>query len=1169
MRLKRLDLKAFGPFTDRRLEFTSDEPGLHIVFGRNEAGKSSSLRALKALLYGFPQQTPDNFIHNYDQLLVGGCLINSAGEELNFQRRKKRLGDVLDEAGNPLELGILTPFLHGVEPEIFASLYGIDHDSLVRGGEEILAQKGEVGQALFAAGAGISSLREVILQLDEEAAELFKSTGQNPKINKAIKKFKELQREAREKSLSAKDWKDQRKLLETALAARAGLEGERENKNKEVHRLARLVQAIPELAALQSHRDRLSSLGEVVLLDPGFAERYLQVSQEIREAGQHQQRDSERLGKLMEKRQAISFNRDLLDQAARVDDFHQRLGAYRKAQQDKPERNGMRIALRTEAGSLLQQVRPDQDLSQVESLRPLLARKRTVQALSTQHEAIRQKLALAQRQGRAAEQEKELVAQGLAALPAVREPQNLLQAVRPAQKAGDIDTLLAKSGSDIELGKKHCLTELKRIGVWAGDLAALMELSVPLPATLRKFEKNYDDLADARRELEKDLRSNDKELKSAQAELKKLEYAGQVPSEDELLKTRAKREQGWQLVRRQWLDQEDVSEDSRLYSPLLPLPAAYEGYVGQADNLADRLRREADRVAGAAALQAKAESLQGALAANDREIKGIELRAQELQAAWLAVWQPLGIGPLSPKEMSGWLAEIDKLRFKVGDIFKREQEVGLVLQRRGELKRAIESELCTLGEDNTKIFGGEELGPVLILAESVLERIAAGRLALERLQERRDKAAQAVRQAGDDMQDAEEALAGWQEQWRKAISGMGDIGEIAPGDAVERIDILQSCFDKMKEADVLQKRIDGIDRDAADLDREVRQLLALVAPEMMAFPLDQTILQLRTMLGQAQKAGALDAELAGEIEALQDEVAAAGKILQGATEQMAELLRVAKCTKAEELPAVIDRFVAHKKLQEKIADTEANLARIGAGVGLTELTRQAAAVSVDELPGLLAALTREIEERINPEINRISQEIGEANVRLAAMDGGAGAADLAENMEQELALLRRLAERYTVVKLAARVLQQEIERYREEHQDPVLKIGSRYFHELTMGSFTGLRTDVDDKGAPVLVGVRQGDVRLTVDKMSSGTRDQLFLALRLATLEWRSAGSEPMPFIVDDILINFDDDRSKATLTVLADLARKNQVILFTHHRRIVDEALTIAGRERVQVHEL
>jgi predicted ATP-dependent endonuclease of OLD family len=107
MKIKRLDLKAFGPFTNQTLEFKSKDPGLHIIFGPNEAGKSSSLRALKALLYGFPERTPDNFKHPNDQLLVGGCLESSGGSEIVFQRRKKRKADVIDEAGDPLDLGAL------------------------------------------------------------------------------------------------------------------------------------------------------------------------------------------------------------------------------------------------------------------------------------------------------------------------------------------------------------------------------------------------------------------------------------------------------------------------------------------------------------------------------------------------------------------------------------------------------------------------------------------------------------------------------------------------------------------------------------------------------------------------------------------------------------------------------------------------------------------------------------------------------------------------------------------------------------------------------------------------------------------------------------------------------------------------------------------------------
>ena len=225
-------------------------------------------------------------------------------------------------------------------------------------------------------------------------------------------------------------------------------------------------------------------------------------------------------------------------------------------------------------------------------------------------------------------------------------------------------------------------------------------------------------------------------------------------------------------------------------------------------------------------------------------------------------------------------------------------------------------------------------------------------------------------------------------------------------------------------------------------------------------------------------------------------------------------------------------------------------------------------MNVDEMPGQIISLKRLIEEELYPRIKNTSEIIGEENRELQLMDGSAQAAEASEKMEQVAARIRRLVDQYTKIKLAGVVLKEEIERYREEHQDPVLKIASKYFSELTLGSFAGLRTDVADSGNPILVGVRPDDSRLTVDGMSSGTCDQLYLALRLATLEWRLESSEPMPFIVDDILINFDDERSKATLTALADLSEKNQVILFTHHSQIMETVKEIKVGE-IHIHKL
>ena len=115
---------------------------------------------------------------------------------------------------------------------------------------------------------------------------------------------------------------------------------------------------------------------------------------------------------------------------------------------------------------------------------------------------------------------------------------------------------------------------------------------------------------------------------------------------------------------------------------------------------------------------------------------------------------------------------------------------------------------------------------------------------------------------------------------------------------------------------------------------------------------------------------------------------------------------------------------------------------------------------------------------------------------------------------------------------------------------------SELFGELTLGSFEGLRADYDDKGNAVLVGVRPDGQRIVgVEGMSDGTCDQLYLALRLSLLESYLAQREPIPFIVDDILIMFDDDRAVAALKALARLAEQTQVIFFTHHHHLVQLA--------------
>jgi len=87
MRLQRLDLMRYGHFTDRSVELPKQQADFHIVFGPNEAGKSTALAAIEDLLFGIPGQSPFNFLHDYTEMRIGAVVENGA-TTLPVVRRK-------------------------------------------------------------------------------------------------------------------------------------------------------------------------------------------------------------------------------------------------------------------------------------------------------------------------------------------------------------------------------------------------------------------------------------------------------------------------------------------------------------------------------------------------------------------------------------------------------------------------------------------------------------------------------------------------------------------------------------------------------------------------------------------------------------------------------------------------------------------------------------------------------------------------------------------------------------------------------------------------------------------------------------------------------------------------------------------------------------------------
>ncbi|MDA7977738.1 MAG: AAA family ATPase [Pirellulales bacterium] len=151
-----------------------------------------------------------------------------------------------------------------------------------------------------------------------------------------------------------------------------------------------------------------------------------------------------------------------------------------------------------------------------------------------------------------------------------------------------------------------------------------------------------------------------------------------------------------------------------------------------------------------------------------------------------------------------------------------------------------------------------------------------------------------------------------------------------------------------------------------------------------------------------------------------------------------------------------------------------------------------------------------------------------------------------ESVDQQIrGLLRQWRVLATVHFLLARIRS----RYERERQPETLREASGYFRTITQGAYVRVWTPLDED---VLYVENDCDETIPLDQLSGGTREQLFLCLRLALVSGYAKRGIRLPIILDDVLVNFDARRARATTEVLRDFAeRGHQVFLFTCHEHI------------------
>lgn len=151
-------------------------------------------------------------------------------------------------------------------------------------------------------------------------------------------------------------------------------------------------------------------------------------------------------------------------------------------------------------------------------------------------------------------------------------------------------------------------------------------------------------------------------------------------------------------------------------------------------------------------------------------------------------------------------------------------------------------------------------------------------------------------------------------------------------------------------------------------------------------------------------------------------------------------------------------------------------------------------------------------------------------------------AQLRFEREQILEQIKKASKNWFENQLSKTGLNQLRSEYERTCQPETLAIASEYLCQLTNGKYTNIWTPLGEQFPKI--DDQQGHT-LSVSELSSGTREQLFLAIRLAMVErFRQNGVE-LPIILDDVLVNFDQERTIAAIQTFNAVAEKGQQILF------------------------
>ncbi|MEO5655957.1 MAG: AAA family ATPase [Nitrosospira sp.] len=1166
MRLAELHLKAFGPFTDLILHLGVNKQRLVLVHGLNEAGKSSALRAIAGLRFGIRKSTDDAFLHEYKEMRVGGVFVDSEGKQYPLMRRKGtgvtlRFADFTQggmELSDPIPGDIHRLLTGGLSVDDYQSMFGLDHDSLRKGGKALVKGEGEIGAALFEASSGVDNVSRILTELDTTAKKFFMTAAhaKHGRINQALSEYKSQAEQYKDAQIKPTRWEATEKASREASANFHAIQHERNQYVTEQALLKELIAVAPILITLERASIMLAELDQTPLLAENASTERVTAEAGLSDALADISTQNTTIREQRDFIASLDLDPAILAISESVSRLHAGIATITQLRMEvtisECDVTSFTQALNALSIKINPELQPNEVIHQAPTSTGRTQITETIVALEQAQRALTQHRLSVPDQISLLNPESETVPDT-----------NLQAAVRVALaevvKNNAMLLRLGRLPNEIKAAQRKAEAALAIVNL--PDAQAARRVRPLLGAAVNEASKQLTALDSKRTGKVERVEKMQTAISEKQDAIKDLLAEGLVPTRDEVHNARAHRQEGWALVKATYIDV--TNPDLKSFTLGRPLPEVYENAVSEADTLIDGLASETERATNLEGARRELDTLNNDLTLQKSEIQSIDTQQESFETKWEQTLAQANIPIMPPAELRDWqdlltstLSAIDGLQGKRDELLQAQ-----------DIEKSIADKLIyaisQLGI--SKVKNDDPLDTLVAVAEDDLRqidaRIAARNNALGQTTQLKKQVV---------LHNATDADLVSKVQSTKQIFSSQVCGLMLNENAT--VAMAKSRLAEFDEILLTYKSVVEATskRTQASKTLSIYQEMAQNISDTLSEHLNEDIIlaaeiwSTRSAKGQSQqsKLDLAEHELNLTTKALANNEAKEAR-------HRATLTRLCASAAVKTVAEVVEVEGQSKRKHQAIRDVHA----------ATEQLTKASRRSIIELKERLAG--REYDE-LSMEESNIEQKLEQANVRLdqaraaeemarralediSSSDVAAAASDA---MARAAATVRNTLPLQIRTRLAHVLLQEAVRRFKERSQAPMLKSASEYFVQITGNEFEKLIND-DSGEVPVIAAKRPNGEILSTEAMSEGTRDQLYLALRLAALKLQRDRGVDLPVILDDVLMASDDVRAGCIFKALANFSKSGQVIIFTHHHHLCDVARQNVDQDIISLVEI